>query len=162
MRYRKKSIKYFPIVRSYKSTLFKKQRSHLFSMKGLKTYRVHKNNLLNLLIGFLLISFGTLSIIKNIVVYTPILFGNSLGSGANFAAPSILFLLGVIIIFFNRKNFSGYIFIVLGIITIFLSVFLSLRMRFLPTSLFNTIFMFSCIIGGFSLIIKWIIKNFTN
>ena len=162
MRYRKKPINYFPIVRSYKSNLLKKRRLPLLSIKRLKNYKPKKNKLFNLLIGFLLISFGILSIIKNIVVYTPIFFGNSLGSGANFAASSILFLLGVLIVFFNRKNLLGYMFIGLGIITIFLSVFLSLRMRFLPTSLFNTIFIFSCIIAGFSLIIKWIIKNFIS
>ncbi|MBC5629310.1 hypothetical protein H8S20_10430 [Clostridium sp. NSJ-6] len=92
--------------------------------------------------------------LKNIVVYTPIILGNSLSGGANFATSSILLLLGVGIIFLNKKSPLGYLLIIIGFSIVSISIFLSLKMRFLPTSLFKTLLIFSSIIGGFCLLIK--------
>lgn len=160
LRYRKKPIRYTPRLKFYKrnfSTL-NKQQLPLFHSNKFKNHNNKNYKLLSLILGSLLMLFGIFSLIKNTVVYTPIFFGNSLSGGANFAASSILLLLGIGIIFINKKSLLGYLFIILGFSIIIISIFFSLKMRFLPTSLSNTLLIFGSIIGGVSLVIKSVIN----
>ncbi|SCK01894.1 Uncharacterised protein [uncultured Clostridium sp.] len=156
MRYRKKSIKYTPRSKFYKNNynIIFKRRLPLLSIKHFKFFNVINYRFLPIIVGSLLMFFGIFNLLKITVVYTPIFFGNSLGNGANFAASSILLLLGVGIIFLNKKSLLGYLFIIIGFSIVIISIFLSLKMRFLPTPLFKTLLIFSSIIGGFCLLIK--------
>ncbi len=156
MRYRKKSIKYTPRPKFYKNScniIFKRQ-FPLLRIKPLKFSNSRNYRFSPIILGALLIFWGIFNLLKNIVVYTPIIFGNSLSGGANFATSSILLLLGVGIIFLNKKSPLGYLLIIIGFSIVSISIFLSLKMRFLPTSLFKTLLIFSSIIGGFCLLIK--------
>lgn len=156
MRYRKKSIKYTPSSKFYKNNynIIFKRHFPLFSIKKSKFFCSKNYIILSIILGISLIFYGVFNLLKNIVVYTPIFFGNSLSGGANFATSSILLLLGVGIIFINKKSPLGYISIIIGFSIIIISIFLSLKMRFLPNSLFKTLLIFSSIIGGFCLLIK--------
>lgn len=163
MRYRKRSIKYTPKFRKYSnkifSILFRKQ-LFLYHPKLFKISNIKNNKIFSIMLSVLLILIGTFSLMKNTIVYTPIILGNVSDSGASFAPSSILILLGIIIIFMNKKSILGYLFLIIGFSITTLSIFLSLKMRFLPTPLFKTLCIFGSIVVGVSLLIKTGIKFF--
>lgn len=162
MRYKKKSIKYTPRPKFYKNsfnTIFKRQ-FPLLHIKPLKFLNSRNYRFSYIILGMLLIFWGIFNLLKNTVVYTPLIFGNTLSGGTNFATSSILLLLGLGILLLNKKSPLGYIFIIIGFSVIIISIFLSLKMRFLPISLFETLLIFGSIIGGLCLLIKTAILLF--
>lgn len=160
MRYRKRSTKYTPKLRKYSnkifSILFRKQ---LFLYHN-KRFKISNNKIFSIMLSVLLILIGTFSLMKNTIVYTPIILGNVSDSGASFAPSSILILIGLGIVFINKKSILGYLFLIVGFSITTLSIFLSLKMRFLPTPLFKTLCIFGSIAVGVSLLIKTGIKFF--
>ena len=82
-------------------------------------------------------------------------FGSSKG-GVSFVTSTILLFIGMVTIVFKRKHILGGILILLGIITIVLSIFFSLKMSLLPISLFKAIIIFGSIFVGVALIVKGI------
>lgn len=123
------------------------------------TIPTNKRNTIQLIIGIILILFGIISIIKNTVVYTPMYFMNSLNGGVSFASSAFLLLLGIFLITYNKKKFLGLILICVGFLVIAFSVFTSLRLGFMQTSLLKTIFIFGAIVVGIALILRYITKR---
>lgn len=108
------------------------------------------------ILGGFLITFGMIGVLKNTTVFTPMISLGGTRGGASFAATAIFILLGILCIFFNRKSTLGYLLLILGIGTTCLSIFFSLKMGFLPTSLLKAIFLFGSIFAGIGLICRYI------
>lgn len=134
------------------------------SFKHKKSYRrktklnINFPNKLFLFLGALLLFFGVVGILGNTVVFTPMFMRGSVG-GASFGLSSILLFLGIAIVFFKRRSLIGYGFVILGVLCICVSVFSSLRVGFLPTSLVKTVLIFGSVFAGLGLLLKWIFKK---
>lgn len=124
-----------------------------------KLWYLSRKKLISLIIGVILIIFGIINIISNTIVYTPMRFMNSLGGGVNFAITSLSLLIGVFILFTNKKRaVLGFILIAFGLLLITISIFFSLKMGLLPMSLLKVLLIFGSIFAGTGLIIRSIIN----
>ena len=101
---------------------------------------------------------GIINIFKYTIVYSPLKFFGSSKGGVSFAASTILLFIGMIIIVFKRKHILGAILIFVGIISIVLSIFFSLKMSLLPISLLKAILIFGAIFVGAALIVKGMLE----
>ena len=159
MRYKKRQIRYSPGLRSYirkehKTNNYRRRYGYNFQ----NNYNKKNNKLSRLLIvvGIILILIGTISIFQNTIVYSPLKFFGSSKGGVSFVTSTILLFIGMVTIVFKRKHILGGILILLGIITIELSIFFSLKMSLLPISLLKAILIFGSIFVGVALIVKGI------
>ena len=63
-------------------------------------------------------------------------------------------LIGIGVLFFDGKSKIGWILCAGGALTILAAILMSLSIHWTPTSLFNTLFMFALLAGGFGLIAR--------
>ena len=121
-----------------------------------KLWYLSRKKLISLIIGVILI---IINIISNTIVYTPMRFMNSLGGGVNFAITSLSLLIGVFILFTNKKRaVLGFILISFGLLLITISIFFSLKIGLLPMPLLKVLLIFGSIFAGAGLIIRSIIN----
>ena len=64
------------------------------------------------------------------------------------------FLIGIIILIATDKPIIGWIFIIIGVIILLLSVLMAMKFTWKQTSLFQTILMFGLIAAGAGFIVK--------
>ena len=64
------------------------------------------------------------------------------------------FLIGIIILIATDKPVIGWIFIIVGVIILLLSVLMAMKFTWKQTSLFQTILMFGLIAAGAGFIVK--------
>ena len=161
MRNRKRQIRYIPGLRSYirkehKTNNYKRRYGYDFQNNYNK-----KNNKLSILlivIGAILIAIGTIGIFQNTIVYSPLKFFGSSKGGVSFVTSTILLFIGMVAIVLKRKHILGGILMLLGITSIVLSIFFSLKMSLLPISLLKAILIFGSIFVGVALIVKGILE----
>ena len=157
MRNRKRQIRYIPGLRSYirkehKINNYKRRYGYDFQNN------YNKLSILLIVIGAILIAIGTIGIFQNTIVYSPLKFFGSSKGGVSFVTSTILLFIGMVAIVFKRKHILGVILILLGITSIVLSIFFSLKMSLLPISLFKAILIFGSIFLGVALVVKGILK----
>ena len=144
---RKKQIRYIPGLRNYKSRKHKANNYKKTHGYNLRNNYSKKNNILSRVLIF-----------KYTIVYSPLKFFGASKGGVSFAASTILLFIGMIIIVFKRKHILGAILIFVGIISIVLSIFLSLKMSLLPISLLKAILIFGAIFVGAAFIVKGMLE----
>ena len=157
MRNRKRQIRYIPGLRSYirkehKTNNYKRRYGYDFQNN------YNKLSILLIVIGAILIAIGTIGIFQNTIVYSPLKFFGSSKGGVSFVTSTILLFIGMVVIVFKRKYILGGILMLLGITSIVLSIFFSLKMSLLPISLFKAILVFGSIFVGVALIVKGILE----
>ena len=157
MRDRKRQIRYIPGLRSYirkehKTNNYKRRYGYDFQNN------YNKLSILLIVIGAILIAIGTIGIFQNTIVYSPLKFFGSSKGGVSFVTSTILLFIGMVVIVFKRKYILGGILMLLGITSIVLSIFFSLKMSLLPISLFKAILVFGSIFVGVALIVKGILE----
>jgi hypothetical protein len=76
------------------------------------------------------------------------------GYGQSFGITLIPMLLGVGILFFNGKSFIGRVLAGGGLLLIVIGIIANLDIHFQRTSLFNTLVMLVCLIGGIGLVVR--------
>ncbi|WP_195988566.1 hypothetical protein [Clostridium sp. D53t1_180928_C8] len=125
-----------------------------------KAYRKHKtsNSRVCLLLGLFIMCIGIISIFKNTIVYSPFRGMYSTTGGVSFKTSSIILFIGIVMLALRKRAILGIICVALGIVSIVISIFFSLRMSLLPISLINAILIFGAIFLGGSLIIKGILQ----
>lgn len=101
---------------------------------------------------------GIMRVFQNTIVYSPMRFFGTTKGGVSFATSTILLFIGIVLMVLKKINLLGPILIFLGIITIVISIFFSLRMSLLPISLFKSILIFGAIFLGSALIIRGILE----
>lgn len=75
--------------------------------------------------------------------------------GANaFGISLIPLLLGVAMLFWNSRNWIGWVLTTAGALFIFAGIIANLHIYFQPTSLFNTLTMLILLVGGLGLIAR--------
>jgi|SRR5438105_58411 len=73
---------------------------------------------------------------------------------AGFGLTMLPLLIGIGVLFFDGKSKIGWILCAGGALTILAAILMSLSIHWTPTSLFNTLFMFALLAGGFGLIAR--------
>ena len=157
MRNRKRQIRYIPGLRSYirkehKTNNYKRRYGYDFQNN------YNKLSILLIVIGAILIAIGTIGIFQNTIVYSPLKFFGSSKGGVSFVTSTILLFIGMLAIVLKRKHILGGILMLLGITSIVLSIFFSLKMSLLPISLLKAILIFGSIFVGVALIVKGILE----
>ncbi|WP_294135156.1 hypothetical protein [uncultured Clostridium sp.] len=157
MRNRKRQIRYIPGLRSYirkehKTNNYKRRYGYDFQNN------YNKLSILLIVIGAILIAIGTIGIFQNTIVYSPLKFFGSSKGGVSFVTSTILLFIGMVAIVLKRKHILGGILMLLGITSIVLSIFFSLKMSLLPISLLKAILIFGSIFVGVALIVKGILE----
>lgn len=157
MRNRKRQIRYIPGLRSYirkehKTNNYKRRYGYDFQNN------YNKLSILLIVIGAILIAIGTIGIFQNTIVYSPLKFFGSSKGGVSFVTSTILLFIGMVAIVLKRKHIMGGILMLLGITSIVLSIFFSLKMSLLPISLLKAILIFGSIFVGVALIVKGILE----
>ena len=157
MRDRKRQIRYIPGLRSYirkehKTNNYKRRYGYDFQNN------YNKLSILLIVIGAILIAIGTIGIFQNTIVYSPLKFFGSSKGGVSFVTSTILLFIGMVAIVLKRKHILGGILMLLGITSIVLSIFFSLKMSLLPISLLKAILIFGSIFVGVALIVKGILE----
>ena len=161
MRNRKRQIRYIPGLRSYirkehKTNNYKRRYGYDFQNN------YNKLSILLIVIGAILIAIGTIGIFQNTIVYSPLKFFGSSKGGVSFVTSTILLFIGMVAIVLKRKHILGGILMLLGITSIVLSIFFSLKMSLLPISLLKAILIFGSIFVGVALIVKGILEFITK
>ena len=157
MRNRKRQIRYIPGLRSYirkehKTNNYKRRYGYDFQNN------YNKLSILLIVIGAILIAIGTIGIFQNTIVYSPLKFFGSSKGGVSFVTSTILLFIGMVAIVLKRKHILGGILMLLGITSIVLSIFFSLKMSLLPISLLKAILILGSIFVGVALIVKGILE----
>lgn len=110
-------------------------------------------------IGGLLVLIGTILIMKNTIVFSSIGYGKMYLGGKSFSGCLIPLLMGIVILAFNKKSKLGVILIGISFVIMFISIISSLKIGFLPISLFKTLIMFILIFIGITIILKKLCKR---
>jgi hypothetical protein len=81
-------------------------------------------------------------------------WGGFAGYGTNFGITLIPLLLGVAILFANGKSIVGRVLTGGGMLVILVGIIANLDIHFRQTSLFNTLVMLVCLVGGIGLVVR--------
>ncbi|MGJ3240309.1 MAG: hypothetical protein ACFE0Q_16500 [Anaerolineae bacterium] len=112
--------------------------------------------LLEFFIGLVMILVGGYLFMSRVVV-TSRGFGFSFGNGFavnNFGLAMVPLLIGIGILFFNGKNFFGWVLTVGGLLIVLLGVLINLNVYFQPTNLFDTLLILGTFAGGTGLVAR--------
>lgn len=74
--------------------------------------------------------------------------------GTNFGITLIPLLLGVAIMFANGRSIIGRVLVAGGFLMILVGIIANLDIHFRQTSLFNTLVMLICLVGGIGLVVR--------
>jgi hypothetical protein len=81
-------------------------------------------------------------------------WGGFASYGTNFGITLIPLLLGVAILFANGKSMVGRVLTGGGMLVILVGIIVNLDIHFQQTSLFNTLVMLVCLVGGIGLVVR--------
>lgn len=122
---------------------------------GIDSKRHGKNDLLEFLIGLILLGGGLFWIFQSVRVTTS--WGTMWRIGG-FSMPNgviiIPLLIGIIMLFVMRRKLFGWIVVAIGILAILLSLMNSVSFHFISKSLFEYILMFGFVAVGAALTLK--------
>lgn len=117
------------------------------------------SELLQLLIGIILICVGLFMFSKKVVVHTSWFLWRIGGFNLSSGTVTIPLIIGIIWYFFNTKSMGAKILIVLSIILILVSVIMSLRINFVTSTLFDYVLMFGMMAAGAGLSLRVLFKK---
>ncbi|MEM9955735.1 MAG: hypothetical protein AAF846_29315 [Chloroflexota bacterium] len=115
--------------------------------------------LIEFFIGSVMILVGGWLFLSRIVVTTSG-FGFGFGFGGtnyqinNFGVALIPLMIGIGLLFFNGKNFFGWVLTVGGFLIIIVGILINLRIYFEPTNLITTIIILGTFAGGIGLVAR--------
>lgn len=117
------------------------------------------NELLQFFIGVILLGAGLFLLSKRVMVssswYTWRIGGFSLSSGT----ITIPLIIGIIWYFYNSKSIAPKIIITLSVVFIILTIIMSVRIRFVTTSMFDYVLIFGMAAAGAGLLLKTLFKK---
>ena len=113
-----------------------------------------KGNILTFFVGIIVFLIGVYLIFQNTVISTGFSLTGMLGFTPNFGIVLLPLLIGIIVLFFNHHSILGWFLIILGILIILMGILMGLRIRFMPVSLFEGIFMFGMTAAGIGVTLK--------
>lgn len=128
--------------------------------EGQEQLRAAGRSFIYFLAGMGLMAGGLFLIFQNTIISTNFTFMDFLGFTPPTGIIILPLLFGIGILFFNGKSIFGWALVVLGIVTILLSIIMALRIRFKPITLYQGILMFGMTAAGAGLFLKALVgKN---
>lgn len=107
------------------------------------------------LLGIVMICIGGYLLFNQVTVHGGYWrWGGFGGAGSNFGITLIPLLLGIAILFANGKSIVGRVLTGLGSLVIVVGIIANLDITFQHTSLFNTLVMLVCLVGGIGLVVR--------
>lgn len=117
------------------------------------------NELLQFFVGLILLGAGLFMLSKRVMVssswYTWRIGSFGLSSGT----ITIPLIIGIIWYFYNSKSIAPKIIITLSVLFIILTIIMSVRLRFVTTSMFDYILIFGMAAAGSGLLLKTLFKK---
>ena len=131
----------------------------LKEMKEKNREHLNKNDALYFFLGIILLGAGLFMLSKRVMVhsswYTWRIGSFDLSSGAT----TIPLIIGIIWYFFDTKSIIAKIITTLGAIFIVLTIILSVKINFMPTSMFDYILIFGMSAAGCGLLLRTMFKR---
>ena len=112
------------------------------------------NELLQFFIGIILLGAGLFMLSKRVMVHSSWFIWSIGGFDLSSGTIIIPLIIGIIWYCINSKSMIPKIIITLSIIFIVLTIIMSVRINFVPTSLFDYILMFVMVAAGAGLLLK--------
>lgn len=112
------------------------------------------NELLQFFIGIVLLGAGLFMLSKRVMVHSSWFIWSIGGFDLSSGTVIIPLIIGIIWYCINSKSMIPKIIITLSIIFIVLTIIMSVRINFVPTSLFDYILMFVMVAAGSGLLLK--------
>lgn len=112
------------------------------------------NELLQFFIGIVLLGTGLFMLSKRVMVHSSWFIWSIGGFDLSSGTVIIPLIIGIIWYCINSKSMIPKIIITLSIIFIVLTIIMSVRINFVPTSLFDYILMFVMVAAGSGLLLK--------
>lgn len=112
------------------------------------------NTLLHFFLGLILFCVGVFLVFQNTTVSMAWYTWSIGGLGLSQGIVSIPLLIGIGLLFYNSKSIVSWLVFILGVVFVLVTIIMSVRLRFNPTSLLNYIFMFGTILAGTGLLLK--------
>ncbi|HEU0031118.1 MAG TPA: hypothetical protein VFQ53_10835 [Kofleriaceae bacterium] len=107
------------------------------------------------LLGIVMIVIGGYLLFEQVQVHGGYWRWSGFGSyGSNFGITLIPLLLGIAILFANGRSIVGRVLTGLGALVILVGIIANLDIHFRQTSLFNTLVMLVCLVGGVGLVVR--------
>ena len=123
------------------------------------TNKQKSNDYLELFIGIILLAVGLFMLSKRVILHTS-WFGWRIGNfDLSSGTVTIPLIIGLIWFFFNSKSIFPKIIIVLGTLFIVVTIIMSIKINFMPTSLFDYILIFVLAAAGSGLLLRSVFKK---
>lgn len=108
-----------------------------------------------IIMGMILLGLGIFLVFQNTYVTTD--WGWYRIGGFQLPSGTIVLplLAGIGMLFYNSKSVAAWVVTGIGVLAVLVTMLISVRLRFAPTSLFNYILMFGCIGAGLGLITRY-------
>jgi hypothetical protein len=103
------------------------------------------------LIGVAMASAGGYLLASRVIVHSGYW---SLWGQNGFGLALIPLLFGIAMLFFNGRNFFGWLLTIAGLAIIFAGILMSMNIYFMPTNLFSTLMILTLLMGGIGLIAR--------
>ena len=123
------------------------------------TPKSSENELLEFFIGIILLGAGLFMLSKRVMVYSSWYVWHWGGFDLSSGTVTIPLIIGIIWYFFNNKSIGAKVLITLSVIFIILTIIMSVRINFVPTSMFDYILIFGMAAAGAGLLLKTLFKK---
>ena len=142
----------------------KKEKSVSQELKDMKAPYQQKsqsagNELLQFFIGVILLGAGLFMLSKRVMVHSSWYVWRIGGFDLSSGTITIPLLIGIIWYFFNSKSIAAKIVITLSTILIVVSIIMSVKIRFIATSMFDYILILGMAAAGSGLLLKTLFKK---
>lgn len=112
------------------------------------------HTLLQFFLGVVLFCAGVFLVFQNTTITMAWYTWSIGGMGLSQGVVIIPLLIGIGLLFYNSKSIVSWLVFILGIVFVLITIIMSVRIRFNPTSLLSYVFMFGAILAGTGLLLK--------
>lgn len=137
----------------------KESKKDLQDLKEKNSKNSDQNEFLQFFLGVLLLGAGLFMLSKRVMVHSSWYIWRIGSFDLSSGMVTIPLIIGIIWYFFNTKSIIPKIIITLGVIFIVLTIIMSVRINFMPTSMFDYIIIFGMAATGSGLLLKTLFKK---
>lgn len=137
----------------------KESKKDLQDLKEKNSKNSDQNEFLQFFLGVILLGAGLFMLSKRVMVHSSWYIWRIGSFDLSSGMVTIPLIIGIIWYFFNTKSIIPKIIITLGVIFIVLTIIMSVRINFMPTSMFDYIIIFGMAAAGSGLLLKTLFKK---
>lgn len=137
----------------------KESKKDLEDLKEKNSKNSEQNDVLQFFLGVILLGAGLFMLSKRVMVHSSWYIWRIGSFDLSSGMVTIPLIIGIIWYFFNTKSIIPKIIITLGVIFIVLTIIMSVRINFMPTSMFDYIIIFGMAAAGSGLLLRNLFKK---